>query len=516
MKTVIQQYSSYRGMRAKMNSKSSLYNWFKKLVSKPENYLLFVFFVVNILLILKLIGSSVWITIFFFAFVGVVLNIKIKNWAISFFLVTLYTMQFYVPNKYYIIEVFKPGDLILGWGSYFLGYGINLQNIFLSLTLIFVVRNLILKIWRLETKIIRVILPVIIAAVVFFIVAFYSSTRFSPYATLSIVWLMQYMEMFIIALTIVVIFYNNRKMLFLIFPLISSSILLQSFISILQFLKQSWIGLPVESFRWGEVFYGASDAVNGAFRVLGTFGQPNQFALIMTLMLSIIIPYAISSKKLFYVVSMVLCVPIIVLTQSRSAWLSLLLVIIFGLSTNIKKIRKMVTKIGISRIYALLILIIAGTSIVFIPRLLASINSFSENAGFPLRQEMQKEAVAAIVMKPLSGYGIGTNETVLLSLYPKGYVYSFPAPVHIFYLQFLLECGFIGLLAFLFPFLYTIRCIISRHWQKRIKIGDFAFIFVSGCITAGVYYLFQPHQGSIEFPYLGIILGFGMLSIQNI
>jgi O-antigen ligase len=128
---------------------------------------------------------------------------------------------------------------------------------------------------------------------------------------------------------------------------------------------------------------------------------------------------------------MLSCIPIIILTQSRSGWVALFFTGIFGFVTFRKEIKKIIAKFGVHRLYVLLILVVFGTSIVFFPRIIASFNSFTENAGVPLRFEMQKEALTAIAKRPLTGYGIGTNEPVLLDLFPKGYVYSFPAPVHI-------------------------------------------------------------------------------------
>lgn len=501
-------------------SESTILNFANKHLSNNENYIFFVFLLVGATLFLKLVGANAIITVLFFFLVGIVVNLKIKDWVASYLLVTLYTLQFYVPNKYYAVQVFNPGDLILGFGSYLLSYGVNLQNVFLLLTLFLLIRNLIIKKWHLDGKVIKQLLTIFIPATIYFAVSSYSTSRFSPYPNLSTVWLLQYMSMFIIAGIICVVFENKRGLLKLIFPLILSSIYLQSFLASIQFLKQSWVGLPVESYKAGTAFYGAPDAINGFFRVVGTFGHPNQFALIMCLIVSLIIPHVFKPTNSKYIFGLVMSLPIIIFTQSRSGWVALFFIAILTISAYKNEITKLISYVGIIRFYITITLVVLGTSAILFPRLIASYNTFSDNAGATLRLEMQKEALVAFKMSPLVGYGVGTNEPTLLKLFPKGYVYTFPAPIHMFYIQMILESGLVGLFAFTFPFLYIFKYVINLYLlRKKNKMSlnkEYIYIFIAGSVAAGVYYLFQPHQGFIDFPYLGLILGFGLLNIYNL
>lgn len=502
------------------SSESFILNVTNKHLSANENYIFFVFLLVGATFFFKLVGASAIVTLLFFIIVGFVVNLKVKDWATSFFLVTLYTLQFYVPNKYYSVQVFNPSDLILGFGRYLLSYGVNLQNVFLLLTLIFLIRNLIIKRWRISGALVKRLLIISIPATIYFAISSYSTSRFSPYPDLSTVWLMQYMSMFIIAGVLCVVSANNKGFIKLIFPLILSSIYLQSTLASMQFLKQSWVGLPIESYKAGAAYSGAPDAVNGFFRVVGTFGHPNQFALIMCLMVSIIIPYVFTLKNSKYVFGLVMSLPIIIFTQSRSGWVALLFIVAITVITFRNDIAKLVLKIGAARLYTTVALLILGTSAILFPRLIVSYNTFSDNAGATLRLEMQKEALVAFKMSPLVGYGVGTNEPTLLKLFPRGYVYTFPAPIHMFYVQMVLESGLVGIFAFTFPFLYIFRHILKkllahkRTWELINK--EYMYIFITGVIAAGTYYLFQPHQGFIDFPYIGIILGFGLLNIYNL
>jgi len=50
-----------------------------------------------------------------------------------------------------------------------------------------------------------------------------------------------------------------------------------------------------------------------------------------------------------------------------------------------------------------------------------------------------------------------------------------------------------------------------RTFSKKLK--DFSFTYLSGVFVFVLYYLFQPHVGIVEFPYLGLILGYGLIGV---
>jgi O-antigen ligase len=488
--------------------------------ANDERYVFAVFLMINAVLLTKIVGGSAWITIFTFVLIGIFIWLKISDLATAFLLVTIFSLQFYAPNKYYIVEVFRQSALIPGWGNYLLSYGVNLANIYLMITAGIIIRNFLLKKWSFPKTAFKSIIPVIASAVIFFLVSLYSSAHYSPYANLSVTWLIQYTQMFILAICIFAVFLNKPEKLKLIMPTILSGIFLQSVVSILQFVKQSSIGIPVESFKINSIYYGAPDAVHNLFRVAGTFGQPNQMSLILVAMIAIILPTAVRRRDPLYVLGVIIAVAVIILTQSRSGWIALISVLICTHIFYKNEIRKLVFFLGARRVYFFISIALLTTSVALVTRITASLNAFYEGAGAPLRVEMVKEAAQAISQRPLAGYGAGTNEPVLLNFFPRGYIYSFPAPVHIAYVQLILESGVVGFLAFLFPMFFITRCIINQYLlaAKGLlkKIKDFIFITVAGFLTFGLFYLFQPHQGYLEFPYLGIILGYGIICIQDI
>ncbi len=484
-----------------------------------ENYVLWIFFTVNILILTKVVGGSAWLTLGFLFSIAIILWFKTKDLVTSFLFVSIFSLQFYVPNKYYIIEVFRPFDLLIGVGSYILSYGINLENIFILITFLLTLRNLLLKKWTLPRHIVKAIAPIFFSGIIFFFVSLYSSVHISPYPNLSVTWLLQFTQMFFLAFIVLSVYLNKIVHFKLIPMVILSSIALQSVISIIQFLKQAPMGLPIESFRYASVYYGAPDAVSSLFRVAGTFGGPNQLSIILATMLVLVIPTISNNRKSLYMIIGILGCAAIILTQSRSGWIALAAVIAAVFIMYKKEFSKLVSYFGPRRIYISIILVILATSISLISRIVVSLNSFYEGAGALLRTEMIKEAGLAFLQSPWVGFGIGTNEHILLKLFPNGYVHSFPAPVHIAYAQLLLESGVLGLVSFIFPFFYTLRCIINQYlrlgFKKMNRIKNAVFISITGIAVFGLFYLFQPHQGYLEFPYIGLILGYGILCILD-
>ena len=143
-----------------------------------------------------------------------------------------------------------------------------------------------------------------------------------------------------------------------------------------------------------------------------------------------------------------------------------------------------------------------------------SFNLFYEGAGVPIRVKMLQEAGQAFVLSPWIGYGVGTNEYVLFSLFPDGVMSVFPSAVHMGFVQILLEVGVLGLLLFLTPFIFILRSLLLTKIALLVNSSriDLRFSFVAGVLVILLYYLFQPHVGIVEFPYLGVILGLGIIA----
>lgn len=498
-----------------------LYRFFRFLYQSEGNYTLAVCNAASVLLLTGFIKTA---PIFFLLLLGLTVCIWLRTRTIlvSVFLVSLFSLPFFQPNKYYATEVFKGGelayDIYLGSETgYQLGYGLIVANIFVFLSFVLLIRELLRT--RPVARIFYHSMPVLItlgSSLGFFVVALYATLRYSPYVVLSIVWLFQYVQLFIIALVTLGVFLTNKKNFRLINFVVFSSLLFQTVIGLWQFLRQSSIGLPIEYLQQTSVYYSGLDEINTLFRVPGTLVSPNQLALVVITFVSMILPYAIRKNKGMLLFTLVLGISVIILTQSRSVWISSS--VIFGL--YMWAYRRDLLVLG--KIFGLKKLAFVATvfffclSYVIIPRVLLSANTFFEGAGLPIRQRMVREGMEALLQNLWTGYGIGTNEYVLLSFFPNGVVSVFPAPVHLGYLQMALEVGIIGLTLFLGPFIYSIKMLLPRVFTlltTETPSRMYVFPFVTGLIAYALYYLFQPYAGILEFPFLGITLGFGLIAV---
>lgn len=295
-----------------------------KLIVKPEveTYVFSLFMLSNILLLMKIIGGSAWILIAFFLLLTFALYIKIHNLLYSFFLVSIYSLQFYTPNKYYSVSVFKPSEIAPNYQGYLLAYGLNIKNIFLTVSILLTVRKLFIEKAFVNKKFPLILLILTISGLSYFLVSLYSSYRYSPYFELSFVWLLQQTMMFFVAFIILYNYIKSRVVFNLINTVLILTLFLQSLIGVLQFFKQASIGLPIENAQFvGAVNYGATDVVTSLVRSSGTFAHPNQFGLILTILIVITLPRILTQKKVFDMLVLISSVVAILVTQSRSAWL---------------------------------------------------------------------------------------------------------------------------------------------------------------------------------------------------
>lgn len=498
-----------------MNSMSGLVHRKRFGFSSETRFILALFFFTSLLLLTGIV-SSLRIAVLLFGLVSLVLTLRTKNVFISLLLVSIFTLPFFNPNKYYTVLAIRGLKLLVEFrGDYLLGYGVNISNIFIFLSMVALVRERVLKRGQTSTIFTRPLKLIILSAVAFFVVGLGASLKYSPFPEASIIWLLQYMQVFVLAFAVFYFFVKHKEKFSLIFATIFASISLQSVISLWQYLRQSSVGLPIEFTRIASFFATGLDEINTLFRVSGTFHFANQLALIMLVMIILLAPCALRVKNKLYLLGCFLGLTVIVLTQSRSIWIAATIAVVAFLRVYRKDIDQLVKKLGGKKLLLFGAAIFTVLSYIVIPRILLSFNAFYEGAGIPVRVRMAEEAVEAIGLNPIIGYGVGTNEYLLHSMFPNGVMAVFPAAVHLGFLQLALEVGILGLTFFLIPQIYVLRRLFGRTLtnNKRGAGLDYTFSFIVGLSVFFVYYLFQPHVGIVEFPYLGLILGFGIISI---
>jgi O-antigen ligase len=440
--------------------------------------------------------------------VAVTLSLYLRSAFQGFFLTFLVSLQIFTPNKNYEVEVI-PGKEILepafNYG-YYTGYYFTLGTFLSLFALIFLIKEAVGVI--LQQKLRHLLFLLILPWTIFIFFGTYSSSLFSPYPLLSYIWLYQYSLLLLVAISYLIGVSKYKTFNQLFFATLGVIIATQSVVSILQFIVQKSFGFSYEVYSSGTFATGL-DENNAVYRVMGTFTHPNQLAIILTLLVAVTLPYALRYRQLYLTGISTLGLVVILLTQSRSVIFGLLLVILLNSWMYRDYLRSLVKVIGTKRLafYALVVILLASFSI--IPRLLLIFNSGYEGAGLSLRIKMFREAYEALLLNPWFGYGIDTNEYVLHRLFPYGYTSLFPAAVHMAYLQLALEVGVLGLIAFLFPFIFFLRWTSINTLLKHSPLTYRSIGFIGGVTVILLFWSLLPHIGIIEFPFYGLILGVG-------
>lgn len=423
---------------------------------------------------------------------------RFRNWLVSFSLISLFTLPFFVPNKYYLVEVIRGFELALPEfkEGYFLGYGVNVSNLFLILAMVFSIkeaRNLFKKYKGYFLN--KLILISLTCFSLFFLVGFASSVAYSFFPVASIVWLVQYLQIVFFAWVVYVLngFVKNYKTILL--TTIIAMLFFQAVVVSVQFTRRDSFGVSVE-FTGGALFNKGIDENNSISRPAGTFSFHNQLGLVALLLLPLLLNSWLEKPKTLTNIGIACALFLILLAQGRAVWVGCSFVLLFFFFKNKKKVFNFIRKTP--KKYAGYFLVIAALAgLIFIPRLLNSFNVVHQGSGLELRLKMIQEGVQALSYQPIVGYGAGTNEYILFSLFPNGSMSIFPAAIHMGFLQLALEVGLAGLVLFLIPFWLAGRGLDSK---KR-------FLYISLMFSAIVYYSIQPHVGIMEFPYVGIVLG---------
>ncbi len=426
----------------------------------------------------------------------------------------MYSLPFITPRKDYIIEILRSYDMVGQLREFTASYGINLTMIFIVISFLFLLKDIFSGKYKFNIN--RYLLLIIyIASFVFGVTGIYTSIAYSPYSQASLIWLFQYFFIFIIPFLFLHFLSKSKNNLSIVYITITMSLLLQIIIGLAQFNKQSALGLTIEG-KQGGAFYTGLDENNAFYRISGTLMYHNQLALISLTYLSISIIYYFRKKNLNILVINILGLILIVLTQSRMIWIASL-IIFWRLSNQYRREINIIFKnFGLSILNKILIMIVFVLLffIIIMPRISLSLNSFYEGAGIPIRLKMINEGMEAFIQNPWLGYGSGTNVPVLYSFFPDGAMTEFTANVHNGYLQLILEVGIIGFLCIIIPFIVVGYLSIKRNLISYISI-DAKNILLNGLTIFTIYYAFQPHAGIIEFSYLGLILGFGLITLSN-
>lgn len=434
----------------------------------------------------------------------IIVKVQVNNLFIASFLISIITFQFFVPNKYYSVPTIQDHNFRTGINiNYMQGYGLNLHNIFLILTLIALIKE------RLRLFKNPYVVTLAVVGVVNIFISFFNSIHASPFSTMSAVTSLQYSQLYLVAIFTYYLLAGFPKGKQYLNAIIICSLVFQSSIALIQFVKQSPTGSVFETGQ-GAYFSTGLDENNALYRVEGTFGYHNQFAIILVVLFTILITQ-VSNKNIKVLLTLWATTGlVVVLTQSRTSLIAFMITSLWLWIKHKTLLKKTLGKFGLKKVVIYLSILLILLSPILVPRLILSTNIFSRNGAIETRILMINESLKAINYRPLFGFGPLTNEFVLFSQNPTGVISMFTASVHNGFISLLLEIGIIGLTLLLIPFLIILRKIVNQKISNKGIHSQEAEIFILGSMAWFVYYVFQPHNGIIEFPYIGIILGYGI------
>lgn len=301
------------------------------------------------------------------------------------------------------------------------------------------------------------------------------------------------------------LFFKNKKM-------IGNLLLFLFSINIFQCLLGVWQTLTFSNNVEFAGGYAIPEENNFLIRPYGVVGYANPHALVITILYAITGQFVLkTNKKLFYFYSLLVLINII-LTQTRSIWIAWFLFSVFYLmsykKTVIRWAKQNVNSRGLFYFFSFVFLSFP----LAYSRIKLSYLFFTLEGGGWFRLKMIKEAFLTYVLNPLFGYGVGTIVPVVQRIFPNGYIRDFPFPVHLVFLQILLESGLVGFIFFIIPFVIYFIVMIRKYGFFLRKY------YLLGFISILCYYCFQPSNINMLEIYLFaalIIISFESMQKQK-
>lgn len=289
------------------------------------------------------------------------------------------------------------------------------------------------------------------------------------------------------------------RLLALLFLMIATFL---SGITLTQAVVRSNLGLKIETRQSAPRFGYGSDENALQFRPVGlnTHANNNAADLLVYLTTSMFLFLVLSQykEKIFpldmHVFLLVLPVIAVLLTQSRAAYIALVILFVSLGSVYFRKmklyaVQKIQDLMGVR--YVRLSILIFAFLLFFIifDRLLYSTFSFSPGGGFSVRDELFKEAVALFRANSYFGVGNGMFIPSLFNFNPSGIIVRFPESVHNGFVLILIERGLLAT-SFLFLFVvFVLRTLLHDFFFNKNHLSTQLIFFH---VSLSVVMLFHP------------------------
>ncbi len=476
-------------------------------------------------------------------FVGSIVSQKSLLIPLSIFFIVL--LQFQIPGKYYSFELIPPGNYSYEQEGFEAGisegYGIIMSDFIAIWILLYFLKKtvsmlssrasfIIISHYKLNSSLF--FLTMVSWGLAFFL-ALLGSLYFSFFPSFSVIVLLQHMKILVAFWLIYYLLYNHQS--------IGKKIIKETIFAVLVFqiiLGISQISAQLLSFNLNSGFrptYIVPDESVFSLRPYGSFAYANQYAFILSMILFIYsVTFVQDHEKSFSVentkrtnqeakvflknkkarlLTIIPCLAMMILTQSRVIWLIILLGgILFyrEIIEILKELKSFLT--NNSKFFIFFIIIFEVFFILIFPRFLGSATFFSEEGGGYLRYKMIRDGLQILQTAPVLGYGVETSIYQAFQLLPSGYIFEFPFAIHNAFLQLAIEQGILGILLFFFPFLYLFRKTVNlliEHRNWILKLNHLVLL------SFFLYYSLHPSYGRVEFPFLGISLALVIYNLDT-
>jgi hypothetical protein len=349
----------------------------------------------------------------------------------------------------------------------------------------------------------------IAAWLTYFTVSFISSLTRSFFPVFSVIVVLQSMKLLIMVAALIHLLGGPKKSFkFLVLPL-KSLLLVQGVVSLLNFTNFDYHFLLKPD---------RPDIESGSLllpRTMGIIGHGNQDALLTAVLLLLTLPFLLKKSSFTSKAILLLSGVTLVLYQSRTVWLGLVLSFLIYLGTFRKEARilgrlKKLKRRGIY--YGLILILLLGTIVV--PRLFLSRFFFSDEGGGALRIKMFKEGVELYSQSPWIGHGVQNVVLPLMKEFPEGYTLYFPVPVHLTPLELALESGLVGLVTFFVPFYLVLRKILLLAIKHQLSY-ELLSVFCS-IVVIMIYFAIQPLDNlRRDFTLFGLVFGLSFIFLYR-
>ncbi len=294
--------------------------------------------------------------------------------------------------------------------------------------------------------------------------------------------------------------------------------LMVSLIAIGEFMTQASLGLQwIGEYRFSVATPGIAQVTLSGQQLLrpyATFPHPNVLAGFLSLSLPLTLLAIFRSKggirRYALVVVALLSMLALLLTFSRSGWLTFILEVMVGVFLMWQRVKEGV--LGITRQYprlaAVLFLVLLASGVLALnlmgERFLAIFSTDSHSLR--LRAKLMVASWEMFKTAPLTGVGPGHFLLYLPDFFQVQEVIRFFTPVHNIFLLQLTETGILGLVALL---ILTLAALSSAFClkppeEKALVVGQVLGLLVIGNLD---HYLFSLQQGQLLF---WLILGWAL------